>query len=200
MSCGTSCATSRMVSGPCESTLPPVTHPTSSFEADPATARALAAGEEVGRGARLYDDSCAACHHTDGRGATRALPTIAGNSSVLAADPTSIIHLILQGSQHPGTAAAPSRYARFRLALVGPGGGRAGVITHRRSRLNKCTIFVKRWSDDTGTNRPTRNSPLAPLHREFFRWLRAPAQTGSDQALRTTCRSRSVPGPLAPRD
>jgi mono/diheme cytochrome c family protein len=89
-------------------TLPPDAHPASSFAADPTTARALAAGEEAGRGAQLYDDSCAACHHTDGRGATRALPAIAGNSSVLAADPTSIIHLILQGSQLPGTAAAPS--------------------------------------------------------------------------------------------
>jgi alcohol dehydrogenase (quinone), cytochrome c subunit len=89
-------------------TLPPDRHPASSFAADPATARALAVGEEAGRGAQLYDDNCAACHHTDGRGATRALPAIAGNSSVLAADPTSIIHLILQGSQLPGTAAAPS--------------------------------------------------------------------------------------------
>jgi mono/diheme cytochrome c family protein len=89
-------------------TLPPDAHSMSSFAANPTTARALAAGEEAGRGAQLYDDNCAACHHTDGRGATLALPAIAGNSSVLAADPTSIIHLILQGSQLPGTAAAPS--------------------------------------------------------------------------------------------
>ncbi len=89
-------------------TLPPDAHPMSSFAADPATARALAAGDEADRGAQLYDDNCAACHHTDGLGATRALPVIAGNSSVLAGDPTSIIHLILQGSQLPGTAAAPS--------------------------------------------------------------------------------------------
>jgi mono/diheme cytochrome c family protein len=89
-------------------TLPPGAHPASSFAADPGTARALAGGEEVGRGAQLYDDNCAACHHSDGRGATQALPAIAGNSSVLAADPTSIIHLILRGSQLPGTAAAPS--------------------------------------------------------------------------------------------
>jgi len=89
-------------------TLAPDAHPASSFAADPTTARALAAGDEADRGAQLYDDSCAACHHSDGRGATRALPAIAGNSSVLAADPTSIIRLILQGSQLPGTAAAPS--------------------------------------------------------------------------------------------
>jgi mono/diheme cytochrome c family protein len=37
------------------------------------------------------------------------LPAIAGNSSVLAADPTSIIHVILQGSQLSATSSAPSR-------------------------------------------------------------------------------------------
>ena len=89
-------------------TLPPGTHSASSFAADPATARALAAGEEAGRGAQLYDDNCAACHRTDGRGAKRAFPTLADNSSVLAADPTSVIHLILRGSRLPSTTAAPS--------------------------------------------------------------------------------------------
>jgi mono/diheme cytochrome c family protein len=90
-------------------TLPSDTRAGSSFKTDPTTARALAAGEEVDRGAQLYDDNCAACHHTDGRGAPRALPAIAGNSSVLAADPTSIIHVILQGSQLSATSSAPSR-------------------------------------------------------------------------------------------
>jgi mono/diheme cytochrome c family protein len=90
-------------------TLPPDPRAVSSFKSDPTTARALAAGVEPDRGAQLYDDNCAACHHTDGRGATRALPAIAGNSSVLAGDPTSIIHVILQGSQLPGTSSAPSR-------------------------------------------------------------------------------------------
>lgn len=90
-------------------TLPPDTRAASSFKADPTTARALAAGDEPDRAAQLYDDNCSACHHSDGRGATRVLPAIAGNSSVLAADPTSIIHVILQGSQLPSTSAAPSR-------------------------------------------------------------------------------------------
>jgi mono/diheme cytochrome c family protein len=89
--------------------IPPDARAASSFKADPSTARALAAGREVDRGAQLYDDNCAACHHTDGRGAVRALPAIAGNSSVLAVDPTSIIHVILQGSQLPDTSSAPSR-------------------------------------------------------------------------------------------
>jgi len=89
-------------------TLPAGAHPASSFSADPATASALAAGRESGRGAQLYDDNCSACHRTDGKGATEVIPELAGNSSVLAADPTSIVRLILQGSRLPATPAAPS--------------------------------------------------------------------------------------------
>lgn len=78
------------------------------FAANPATAAALGKGHEVNRGAELYDDNCAACHHTDGAGSPKALPKIAGNSSVLAEDPNSLIRLVLAGSALPGTTAAPS--------------------------------------------------------------------------------------------
>src|SRR6202012_4947818 len=89
-------------------TLPPDAHPASSFSADPTTASTLAAGQESGRGARLYDDNCSACHRSDGKGAAAVIPELAGNSSVLAADPTSVVRLILQGSHLPAIPAAPS--------------------------------------------------------------------------------------------
>jgi mono/diheme cytochrome c family protein len=89
-------------------TLPAAAATPSSFAADAATAQALAAGQEANRGAQLYVDNCAACHRTNGEGYARVFPTVAGNSTVLAADPTSVIHLILQGSRLPSTAAAPS--------------------------------------------------------------------------------------------
>ena len=60
------------------------------------------------RGAEVYDDNCAACHRTDGEGSPTVLPKIAGNPSVLADDPDSLIRLVLAGSALPGTAAAPS--------------------------------------------------------------------------------------------
>ncbi|MCP6204779.1 c-type cytochrome, partial [Klebsiella pneumoniae] len=68
-------------------TLPANANSVSSFKADPATAQALQAGQESGRGAELYVDNCAACHRTDGLGYARVFPKIAGNSSVLSADP-----------------------------------------------------------------------------------------------------------------
>ncbi len=88
--------------------LPAAPDDRSGFLADPATAAALAAGREPDRGAQLYDDNCAACHLSSGAGSPTALPKIAGNSSVLAADANSLIRLVLHGSSLPGTIAAPS--------------------------------------------------------------------------------------------
>jgi alcohol dehydrogenase (quinone), cytochrome c subunit len=89
-------------------TLPPAPNDRAAYVADPATAAALAAGREADRGAQLYDDNCAACHKSSGEGSPRALPKIAGSSSVLSADAGSLIRLVLHGSSLPGTIAAPS--------------------------------------------------------------------------------------------
>lgn len=89
-------------------TLAPSPRRPSKFAANPATAAALAKGHEADRGAELYDDNCAVCHHTDGLGSPKAMPKIAGNSTVLADDPNSLIRLVLAGSALPGTAQAPS--------------------------------------------------------------------------------------------
>lgn len=89
-------------------TLPASRTPASTYAPDDATARALESGREDGRGAELYVDNCAACHRTNGLGHADAFPTIAGNPTVLAAEPTSLVRLVLAGSVLPETRAAPS--------------------------------------------------------------------------------------------
>ncbi|GAA4337939.1 cytochrome c [Pigmentiphaga soli] len=79
-----------------------------SYADSPDTARALMAGQDLGRGAELYADSCAACHRSDGKGNPNGLPAIAGNPTVLTPDPSSLIRLVLTGSMLPSTAHAPS--------------------------------------------------------------------------------------------
>lgn len=92
--------------------LGPSPHPSgSSFAADPATAKALWQGVNPSRGAELYVDNCAGCHRTDGQGYARIFPRIAGNSTVLAGDPSTVIRLILDGSRLPATRGAPSELA-----------------------------------------------------------------------------------------
>ena len=89
-------------------TLTPAPAGSPKFAANPATAAALAKGNEGSRGAEVYDDNCAACHRTGGEGSPKVLPKIAGNPTVLADDPDSLIRLVLAGSALPGTTTAPS--------------------------------------------------------------------------------------------
>jgi mono/diheme cytochrome c family protein len=89
-------------------TLSPAPGRRSGFAANPATARELEAGRDTAAGSDIYLDNCAACHRSNGEGARGVFPKIAGNSSVLSADPSSMIRLVLSGSALPATAAAPS--------------------------------------------------------------------------------------------
>jgi mono/diheme cytochrome c family protein len=89
-------------------TLPATPDTPSSFQADPSTAQALQAGINDGRGAELWVDNCAGCHRTDGQGYARVFPRMAGNSTVLAGDATTLVRLILSGGQMPSTETAPS--------------------------------------------------------------------------------------------
>ena len=78
------------------------------FADNPETASKLQQGINDSRGAELYVDNCAACHRTDAKGYTNVFPAVAGNPTVLADDPTTLLHLILAGSHLPGTQQRPS--------------------------------------------------------------------------------------------
>jgi mono/diheme cytochrome c family protein len=88
--------------------LPPGPAEQARYVASNATAQALKAGREDGRGAQLYVDNCAACHRTDAVSNARVFPALAGNPTVLSDDPTSLIRVVLAGSALPSTRAAPS--------------------------------------------------------------------------------------------
>ena len=76
------------------------------------TAVALRNGTVEGNsGAMVYLNNCNACHRSDGTGANKTFPALAGNSVVNAKDPTSLIRLVLAGSAMPSTAKAPSPIA-----------------------------------------------------------------------------------------
>lgn len=66
---------------------------------------------EGNSGAMVYLNNCNACHRSDGTGANKTFPALAGNSVVNAKDPTSLIRLVLAGSAMPSTAQAPSPIA-----------------------------------------------------------------------------------------
>ena len=92
-------------------TLSPAGGERGSYTPVPDTAQALKEGQRIGLGADLYVDNCAACHRTDGKGDEHAFPALAGNTTVLSRDPSSVIRLILGGEQMPVTETRPSPLA-----------------------------------------------------------------------------------------
>jgi mono/diheme cytochrome c family protein len=81
------------------------------FQPSEKTYQEIMDGNRNDAGARMYMDSCAACHRLDGQGYDHTFPRLAGNASVIATDTDSLIAIILQGSRLPSTADAPSALA-----------------------------------------------------------------------------------------
>lgn len=75
---------------------------------DNSTAQALFKGDVSARGAADYLNNCSACHRSDGKGYDKTFPALAGNSALLSDDPSSVIHIILQGGQRTVTAQMPT--------------------------------------------------------------------------------------------
>lgn len=91
-------------------TLPPKVQSETPYVYNDQAAAALRAGNASSTGAKVYVDNCMACHRSNGAGYARAFPSLAGNPVVQTSDPTSLIHVILEGSTLPGTHAAPSSF------------------------------------------------------------------------------------------
>ena len=91
-------------------TLPPRVQGEQPHVYDAAAAKALQTGDASKPGAAVYRDNCMACHRSDGHGYTRVFPALAGNPVVQGDDPTSLIHVVLEGSALQGTRTAPSTF------------------------------------------------------------------------------------------
>lgn len=82
-----------------------------SFAPSDVTTRQLSSGQLPHPGARIYIDSCSACHRYNGQGAKLTIPGLAGNSAVLHDSPDTILSVILGGARLPSTSGEPSRTA-----------------------------------------------------------------------------------------
>lgn len=67
--------------------------------------------EAISTGHMLYLTSCNACHRPDGEGVPNTFPTLVDNSVVVADDPTTAIHVVLEGGQIPWSKERPSQFA-----------------------------------------------------------------------------------------
>jgi mono/diheme cytochrome c family protein len=62
-------------------------------------------------GSAIYRDECSACHSPTGQGVAGLIPALAGSASVQSAEPTSLLHVVLEGTRSVGTAGAPTASA-----------------------------------------------------------------------------------------
>lgn len=79
----------------------------------PAVAKAPAAVPDdlfSSRGGLGYTQFCSDCHRSDGAGVKGLFPPLAGNPSVVAANPTSLLHITLTGWETAQTATHPRVY------------------------------------------------------------------------------------------
>ncbi|TDQ97430.1 mono/diheme cytochrome c family protein [Paraburkholderia silvatlantica] len=85
------------------------------------TMAALHDGTPERPGAGLYLSYCAKCHGADGAGKPDKAPPLAGSSLALSPDATSVLRLIVEGSQSPqaGNGGTPRKMPAFRTQLTG---------------------------------------------------------------------------------
>jgi len=62
-------------------------------------------------GEAVFVDNCTACHMADGRGQTDVFPPLAGNATVVAVGPQSVLQPILHGAARPVTSDEPTGLA-----------------------------------------------------------------------------------------
>ncbi len=92
--------------------LPPE-KPSGTYEPRSLAARQTTAAARTGNierpGAGVYLSYCAKCHGDQAQGTPQEYPKLAGNPSVLSADTTSLIRLMIEGGNSPDTRQGPPR-------------------------------------------------------------------------------------------
>jgi mono/diheme cytochrome c family protein len=84
-------------------------------------------------GAAIYKDNCAVCHRDTGMGEAHLFPRLAGSATVQSEDPTTLAHVVLQGTRAVSTSGRPTAPAMpafdWRLSNVEA----AAVLTYIRN-------------------------------------------------------------------
>jgi mono/diheme cytochrome c family protein len=74
-----------------------------------ATDQPLSAGQPLMRaGAAIYQDLCAACHRKDGTGVAYLIPNLARSTAVASREPTSLLRVVIRGTQTAATQDEPT--------------------------------------------------------------------------------------------
>lgn len=103
--------------------------------ADPGS-RAAAATPRPGPlalGQKLYGQQCAVCHGAEGRGTAGAFPALAGNATVVMAEPRNLLLVLLEGGYPPSTRQQPQPHGMPPFGHVLSDAQLAAVATYVRN-------------------------------------------------------------------
>ncbi len=84
-------------------------------------------------GAKIYEDECAGCHTSNGKGVAGLFPALHGSSVVQQDDPTTLLHIVLRGARGVGTAPAPTAAAMPAFGWLLKDDEVAAVVTYIRN-------------------------------------------------------------------
>jgi mono/diheme cytochrome c family protein len=97
------------------------------IEGSPISASTLATGRSV------YENRCAACHRSDGKGMPPAYPPLAGNPSIEMQSSVNPLRMVLNGGYPPQTSENPRPYGMPPFAQVLSDEDVAAVVTYIRA-------------------------------------------------------------------
>ncbi|MBT0718965.1 c-type cytochrome [Rosenbergiella epipactidis] len=93
-------------------------------------------------GKKIYESQCNACHLSDGSGVRNMIPSLAGNAQVNSADASSLLNVVLNGSQGPFTHANPTAAGMPAFAWKLSDSNIADVMTYIRNRWGNAAQHV----------------------------------------------------------
>ncbi len=93
-------------------------------------------------GQAIYKDNCAACHTDAGAGSPGLFARLAGSHSVQSDDPTTLIRVVVAGSQGAGTAGAPTSPAMPSFGWRLSDAQVASVLTYIRNSWGNAASIV----------------------------------------------------------
>ena len=85
---------------------------------------------ELGR--KIYEQQCAVCHGSDGKGHPPGLPPLAGNQSITMPSPVNSIRMVLNGGYAPGTKKNPRPYGMPPFSHILNDDEASAVVTYIR--------------------------------------------------------------------
>ena len=92
-----------------------------------------ASGAVMERGAKLYEQHCAACHGDRGEGVRGAYPPLAGNRAITMPVTANLVQIVLHGGYPPATRGNPRPYGMPPFATTLPDADVAAVLSYVRS-------------------------------------------------------------------